>query len=267
MEFYEHKLNLEPKDFRKLIKSKAHTVKYEKIGSGLTVHLSGANHKLIMQGYNKKKNKVLKLTKEEIDHNLSNNMVEGSGFFKTLNKIGISRKQFIRGTKSVANVAKPIIKELIPTISAPLGLALSTAIGNPELAPIATIAINKGLNIGADKLGEYGGSGLPHPVSKYYPSDIQIAGSGLENDIKKIVNKGVNFIKNGGSVHKVDYDNGFKHSNFVGRPVISGNGMMQSDEVDHNSLYKNGYMNNKIPLNHPIYNPVKVGGSFKPSGY
>lgn len=267
MEFYEHKLNLEPKDFRKLIKSKAHTVKYEKIGNGLTIHLSGANHNLIMQGYNKKKNKILKLTKEEIDHNLSNNIVEGSGFFEILNKIGISRKDFMKGTRTVSKIGAPVINTIGKAVIPELATAIAVETGIPP--PLVSIALNKGLDAGTNRLQEYGqtGKGLPHPVSKYYPSDIQIAGSGLENDIKKFVNKGVNYIKNGGSVHKVDYNDGFKHTNFVGRPVISGYGMMQSDTVDHNSLYKNGYMNNRIPLNHPIYNPVKVGGSFKPSGY
>jgi hypothetical protein len=301
-EFFEHKLDLEPKHFRKLIQGKPHTVKIGQIGSGLTIRLGPTNHKKMMMGYNKKKNKVLKLSKEEIDHNMSENMVEGSGFFKTLNKIGISRKQFMGGVRTASKTVAPIIKkDIIPAISAPLGLALATAAGNPELAPIAGIAVNKALNLGADRLDQYGqtGKGMAYQASEFYPNLTK--GKGLESDIKKGFNKGINYIKGGSvSIHPVVYnDDGFKPAvNHFSR-VIQGSGM-QSNDVDHNSLYLNGYMNSKIPLGHQIYKPYveggliynpnndpvitarnealkekwktnislqKKGGSFKPSGY
>jgi hypothetical protein len=271
-EFFEHKLDLEPKHFRKLIKGGPQTVKYVKIGSGLTVRVNQANHNKLMEGYNKRKNKILKLTEQEIEHNMNENMVEGSGFFKTLNKLGVSRKQFMGGIRTASRTVAPIIKkEVIPAISAPLGLALATAAGNPELAPIAGIAVNKALNIGADRLDQYGqtGKGMAYPVSKHYPKEINLTqGKGLGTDIKKGFNKGINYIKGGSvSVHPVVYnDDGFKQTINHFSKSIQGSGM-QSNDVNHNSLYQNGYMNSRIPMGHQIYKPYIEGGSFKPSGY
>ena len=267
-EFFEHKLDLEPNHFKKLIRGKPHTVKYGQIGSGLTIRLSPANHKKMMLGYNKKNNKVLKLTKDEIDHNMSENMIEGSGFFKFINKnLGISKKQFMGGVRDVSKTVAPIIKkDIIPAISAPIGLALATAAGNPELSPIASIAVNKALNAGADRLNQYGQTGkgmkMKYPISKYFPSESDITqGKGLEQDIKKGFNKGINYIKGGSVVHSVVYNNdGYKPAvNHFSRAIVKGSGI-QSNDVNHNSLYLNGYMNTKIPLGHQIYTPYKEGG-------
>jgi hypothetical protein len=271
MEFFEHKLDLEPKHFRKLIQAKPHTVKFGQIGSGLTIRLGPANHKKMMMGYNKKKNKVLKLTKEEIDHNMSDNMVEGSGFFKTLNKLGVSRKQFMKGTRSISKIAAPVINTIGKTVIPELATAIAVETGIPP--PLVSIALNKGLDAGTDRLGEYGqtGKGMAYPVSEFYPKELSVnltKGKGLEADIKKGFNKGINYIKGGSvSIRPVVYnDDGFKPAvNHFSR-VIQGSGM-QSNDVNHNSLYLNGYMNSKIPLGHQIYKPYIEGGSFKPSGY
>jgi hypothetical protein len=267
-EFFEHKLDLEPQHFRKLIKGKAHTVKVGQIGSGLTIRLGPANHKKMMTGYNKKKNKVLKLTKEEIDHNMNENMVEGSGFFKTLNKIGVSRKDFMKGTRTISKIAAPVINTIGKTVIPELATAIAVETGIPP--PLVSIALNKGLDAGTNRLGEYGqtGKGMTHPVSEFYPKNLNpIKGKGLESDIKKGFNKGINYIKGGAIIHPIVYnDDGFKPAvNHFSR-VVQGSGM-QSNDVNHNSLYQNGYMNSRIPLGHQIYNPVRVGGSFKPSGY
>ena len=297
-EFFEHKLDLEPKYFQKLIKGKAHTVKVGQIGSGLTVRLGPANHKKMMMGYNKKKNKVLKLTKEEIDHNMSENMVEGSGFFKTLNKIGISRKQFMKGTKTISKIAAPVLNTIGKTVIPELATAIAVETGIPP--PLVSIALNKGLDAGTNRLDEYGqtGKGMAYQASEFYPNLTK--GKGLESDIKKGFNKGINYIKGGSvSIRPVVYnDDGFKPAvNHFSR-VIQGSGI-ESNDVNHNSIYVNGYMNNKIPLGHQIYKPyveggliynpnndpkisarnealkehwkqitlLKNGGSFKPSGY
>ena len=269
-EFFEHKLDLEPKDFRKLIKGKAHTVKVGQIGSGLTIRVNPINHKKLMLGYNKKKNKVLKLTKEEIDHNMSDNMVEGSGFFKFLNKnLGISRKEFNSGGRKIAKIAAPVINTIGKTVIPELATAIAVETGIPP--PLITLGLNKALDTGTNRLDQYGqtGKGLKYPVSKYFPSESDITnGKGFEQDIKKGFNKGINYIKGGSvAVHSVVYnDNGYKPAvNHFSR-VVQGSGI-ESNDVNHNSLYLNGYMNNKIPLGHQIYTPYKEGGSFKPSGY
>ena len=141
-EYFEHKIDLAPQQIRKLKKLTTATIKHPTIGSGLTIHVNSANNKKIMKAFKSGKNHRLKLSADE----LAQNEVAGSGFFKTLNKMGISRKQFNSGGKAVgktiARVAAPIVKGLAPQIGQMAGMALASATGNPALAGVGAMAGN-----------------------------------------------------------------------------------------------------------------------------
>ncbi len=88
-EFYSHLVNVSKTSANKLRNGAQGVIK--KIGSGVSIHLSEENHKKCMDAYHKGKGCKIKLSAEEIKQN--DDEVEGSGFFKTLNKMGISRRQ------------------------------------------------------------------------------------------------------------------------------------------------------------------------------
>ena len=155
-EFFEHQIDLADGQVKKLKKKASATIKYNQIGSGLTVHLSGNNHKKVMKSFNGKKNHRLKLSDEE----LMQNEKAGSGFFKTLHKMGVSRRQFNKGAKAVAKIAAPIVKDIAVPVGTAAGAALATAAGNPELAPIAGIVGAKLAQEGSNQLTKYAGKGI-----------------------------------------------------------------------------------------------------------
>jgi hypothetical protein len=213
----------------------------------------------MMEAYSKKKNKILKLTPAEVEQNLSA-QTQGAGFFKTLHKLGVSRKQFMKGTKEVAKVAAPIVKEVAKPVGSMIGMAGATALGNPELAPIAGVIGAKLADEGANQLTKFAGSGLKQDIV---------------HPFKTIINK-----ITGGSVHNVKYDTemGFKPTVGHHSKLLKGSGMDSKSEVHNHSIYQNGYGNRRMPLGHQTYtpfiqradvyvNPVKEGGSFLPSGY
>lgn len=241
MEFNEHLIDLDKSQIRKLGKNKALTVKHNQIGSGLTIHLSEPNHKKVMSGYKNGKNKIIKLSPEE----LAQNEMAGTGFFKTLHSLGISKKDFMKGTKQVAKVAAPIVKEIAKPAGAALGTALVTAAGNPELAVVAA-------PVGAALANE-----ASNQLTKY-------AGSGIMSDAKKALDKPIKTITkvfSGNGVSKYEY--GFKTNPTYPNHSIGGSGVDARSPIVQQSIWKNGYHNPR--RNFDNYQPTQVfGNGFKP---
>jgi len=248
-EYFEHQIALSPQQRSKLKKLKTVTIKHPTIGSGLTIHVNGVNNKKIMSAYKKGKNHRLKLSAEE----LAQNEVAGSGFFQTLHKMGISRKQFNKGGKTagktIARVAAPVVKDLAPQIGQMAGMALASATGNPALAPVGAMLGNSLANEASKQLDKVGGSGV-----------------GPQNEIQRVKAR----------LRKVSHDpvsgRGIVFSSSsqptqVHRNTLLGRGL------DPNHSFRNGYYNT-LPPHNPAMHPfvesglTYVGGKgFQPSGY
>ena len=280
-EYFEHQIALSPQQTSKLKKLKTVTIKHPTIGSGLTIHVNGTNNKKIMSAYKKGKNHRLKLSAEE----LAQNEVAGSGFFQTLHKMGISRKQFNKGGKAagktIARVVAPVVKDLAPQIGQMAGMALASATGNPALAPVGAMLGNSLANEASKQLDKVGGSGAkPYATGLILPPKrkgmkVPIVGNpvvveggmvGPQNEIQRVKAR----------LRKVSHDpvsgRGIVFSSSsqptqVHRNTLLGRGL------DPNHSFRNGYYNT-LPPNNPAMHPfiesglAYVGGKgFQPSGY
>jgi len=161
-EFYSHLVDL-GKDAGKKLKQGGIAI-IKKVGSGIPIHLAEENHKKAMSAYKRKKGFKLKLTPEEIAQNESES---GSGFFQTLNKLGVSKKQFMKGAKQAAKIAAPLVKDIAKPVGAALGTAAVTAIGNPELAVVAAPLGAALANEGSNQLTKFAGSGFRVAGERY----------------------------------------------------------------------------------------------------
>ena len=138
-EFFSHLVNVSKATVKKLKNGAEGMIK--KVGSGVSIHLSEANHAKCMTAYKKNKGCRLKLTADEIKQN--DDEVSGSGFFKTLNKMGISRKQFTQGGKKIARAVAPIAKEVLPVVFEQAGNALGTVATKSPVGGVIVGALGK----------------------------------------------------------------------------------------------------------------------------
>jgi hypothetical protein len=168
-EFFSHLVDVSKASVNKLKNGAEGMIK--KVGSGVSIHLGEANHKKCMKAYQKGKGCRIKLTADEI---VQNDSVDGSGFFKTLNKMGISRKQFMKGTKAVAKVVAPIAQKILPQLGSQAGTALAIGTENPAMAGVfGSIGQQLGYDA-SNALKNYGGSG-------FRPAGQSMMGRGLAN--------------------------------------------------------------------------------------
>jgi hypothetical protein len=174
-EFYSHLVNVTKTSANKLRNGAEGMIK--KVGSGVSIHLSEANHAKCMKAYEKGKGCKIKLSAEEIKQN--DDEVEGSGFFKTLNKMGISRRQFMKGTKAVAKVVAPLAKQVLPQLGEQAGMALGTYASKSPMGGVMGAQFGKTIgNEASNALTSYG-NGF-HPVgSGFRPAGRSMIGTGI----------------------------------------------------------------------------------------
>ena len=174
-EFYSHLVNVSKTSANKLRNGAQGMIK--KIGSGVSIHLSEDNHKKCMEAYHKNKGCKIKLSADEIRQN--NDEVEGSGFFKTLNKMGISRRQFMKGTKAVAKVVAPMAKQLLPQLGEQAGMALGTYASKSPMGGVVGAQFGKQLgNEASNALSSYG-NGFSPVGSGFRPAGRSMMGTGI----------------------------------------------------------------------------------------
>jgi hypothetical protein len=149
----------------------------KKIGSGIRLDLSPENHAKAMRAYKRNKGVRLKLTAEEIQQN--EDETHGSGFFKFLNKnLGISRKQFNKGTKAVAKVVAPLAEKVLPQIGEQAGQAIGMYATKSPIGGVAGAQFGKQLGYDASNaLKNYGGSGFRVAGAGFRPAGM--IGSGI----------------------------------------------------------------------------------------
>jgi hypothetical protein len=171
-EFFSHLVDVSKASVKKLKDGSEGMIK--RVGSGISIHLSEANHAKCMKAYQKGKGCRLKLTADEIKQN--DDEVSGSGFFKTLNKMGISRRQFTRGAKQagqeVAKFVAPVInkygKQYIPQLTAQLGARTGV-----DTSPL-NAKLNEVLDKGTARLEQFGRTG-----NGFRPAGQSMIGSGI----------------------------------------------------------------------------------------
>lgn len=155
-EFFSHLVNVSKASVNKLKNGAEGMIK--KVGSGVSIHLGEANHAKCMKAYQKGKGCRIKLTADEIKQNDS---VDGSGFFQTLNKMGISRRQFTRGAKrasqEVAKFVAPEINKLGKQYLPQITSQISARTGIPSV--LIDSKLNELLDKGTDRLEQYGKTG------------------------------------------------------------------------------------------------------------
>ena len=130
--------------------------------------LSDLNADKLAKAYAKKRGVKITLSKKEIQANGAS----GSGFFKTLHKMGISRKQFTSGVKAVGKVAAKAVAPVLPELGAMAGAAAATAAGNPELAPVASLA---GRELGKQAQSQINGLGFRPVGAGFRPIKAPLA--------------------------------------------------------------------------------------------
>lgn len=172
-EFFSHLVDVSKSSANKLKSGAEGMIK--KVGSGVSIHLGEANHKKCMNAYKKNKGCRIKLSPEEI---VQNDSIDGSGFFQTLHKMGISRKQFTKGAKQVgqelAKRGAPIINDLgkkaIPGITS----AISAETGIPAF--LLNQQLNNVLDRGTDRLAQFGkeGKGFRTAGSGFRPVGVNV---------------------------------------------------------------------------------------------
>lgn len=172
-EFFSHLVDVSKASMNKLRSGADGMIK--KVGSGVSIHLGEANHKKCMNAYKKNKGCRIKLSAEEI---VQNDSIDGSGFFQTLHKMGISRKQFNKGTKLLAKTVAPLAQKVLPELGSQAGTALAIGTKNPAMANVFG---SVGQQLGYDAsnaLKNYGGSGFRvagagfRPVGSMYGQGI-----------------------------------------------------------------------------------------------
>jgi hypothetical protein len=178
-EFFSHLVNVSKASVNKLKSGAEGMIK--KVGSGVSIHLSESNHAKCMKAYKKNKGCRLKLTAEEINQN--DDEVSGSGFFKTLNKMGISRRQFTQGGKKIARAVAPIAKEVIPVIFEQAGNALGTVATKSPVGGVIFGALGKqvGKQVGVQASNELTklGKGFRPVGAGFRPAGQSMIGSGI----------------------------------------------------------------------------------------
>lgn len=156
-EFYSHLVNASKSTIGKMKSGMPGLVR---VGSGIRLDLSHENHAKCMKAYKKNKGCRIKLTAEEIKQN--DDEIDGSGFFKTLNKMGISRRQFMKGTKAVAKVVAPIAKQVLPQLGEQAGMALGTYASKSPMGGVVGAQFGKQLGGEASNaLSKYGNGFRP----------------------------------------------------------------------------------------------------------
>jgi hypothetical protein len=174
-EFFSHLVDVSKSSMDKMRKGLPSMVK--KIGSGIRLDLSPENHAKAMRAYKRNKGVRLKLTAEEIQQN--EDETHGSGFFKFLNKnLGISRKQFNKGTKAVAKVVAPLAEKVLPQIGEQAGQAIGMYATKSPIGGVAGAQFGKQLGYDASNaLKNYGGSGFRVAGAGFRPAGM--IGSGI----------------------------------------------------------------------------------------
>jgi hypothetical protein len=168
-EFFSHLVNVSKTSANKLRNGAEAMIK--RVGTGVSIHLSDANHQKLWKAYQKGKGCRIKLTPEEIKQN--EDEVEGSGFFKTLNKMGISRRQFMKGTKAVAKVVAPVAKQVLPQLGEQAGQAIGMYASKSPVGGVVGAQFGKQLGYDASNaLSKYGNGFRPAGSS-------QVMGRGL----------------------------------------------------------------------------------------
>ena len=281
-EYFQHTIDLADGQVKKLKGAKAVTIKHAQIGSGITIHLGGENHKRVMKAYKAKKNHRLKLTKDEIDQN----EVSGSGFFKFIHKLGGSMKGFMKGVKEVAKIAAPIVKDVAAPAGAAIGTALATAIGNPELIPIAAPVGSALAMAGSKALTKYAeGKGLrvrkPRKPKVVLGEGVKLKSIGkvfkpIEQIAPQVTSEAVAPAKRTFRPVLGGKDTVYKKVGLgfvANRPTQIHHTAVMGGQLHNNHTFNNGYYNT-LPLSNPAMHPFIESGmkymggrGFQASGY
>ena len=173
-EFFSHLVDVSKSSMNKMRNGADAMIK--RVGSGVSIHLGEANHKKCMNAYKKNKGCRIKLSAEEI---VQNDSVDGSGFFQTLHKMGVSRKQFNKGTKVLAKTVAPLAQKLLPQLGEQAGQAIGMYATKSPMGGVAGATFGKQLGYDASNaLKNYGGSGFRvagagfRPVGSMYGQGI-----------------------------------------------------------------------------------------------
>ena len=130
-----------------------------------------------MNAYKKNKGCRIKLSAEEI---VQNDSVDGSGFFQTLHKMGVSRKQFNKGTKVLAKTVAPLAQKLLPQLGEQAGQAIGMYATKSPMGGVAGATFGKQLGYDASNaLKNYGGSGFRVAGAGFRPVGNSMMGRGL----------------------------------------------------------------------------------------
>lgn len=196
-EFYSHLVDVSKSSMDKMRKGLPSMVK--KIGSGIRLDLSPENHAKAMRAYKRNKGVRLKLTAEEIQQN--EDETHGSGFFKFLNKnLGISRKQFNKGTKVLAKTVAPLAQKVLPELGSQAGTALAIGTKNPAMAGVF------------GSVGQQLGYDASNAIKNYGGSGFRVAGSGFRPVGNSMMGRGLSTIR-------PEYPDGYSNMLPIGHPT------------------------------------------------
>jgi hypothetical protein len=132
-------LDLTPVIARKLAKHQNVTIKPGMVGSGVSVHLSGAKHRKLMTAKNKEKGMRLSMTPEELE-------LSGEGF-KDLLKRG-AKSLVKHGAKAlIKHVKEPATKKISKILEKPLGKELADKLAE-KATEYGTTKLSKALDLG-----------------------------------------------------------------------------------------------------------------------
>jgi hypothetical protein len=165
---FEHRLHVSPPSLKKLKAMMQTKVRHTSINSpkaSAPFYCHAENHAKLMDAHENRKTATIMLSPEEIDLNKEQS---GTGFFKTLHKLGVSKKQFNKPGKAIVKAAKQIgitpkstvsalktvAKIALPTL-AKAGAAAGTAYltGSPLAAKIASDVAGNAVQSQMSKIG------------------------------------------------------------------------------------------------------------------
>lgn len=191
-EIHKVPVTLTPAQFRALTQGKKIRLKASQLREGQHVlHLtSRVKARKLVAAAGKQKGCECSLTPDEFRHTM-----EGEGFKDFMKKTGRLLK---KGWKEVKPILAPVLKKGIRAgVSALSGIA-TTALGQPELAPVVSGLANKGADYVAHRIGAYGihsGGKLSNPANNL-EDHVDVGLFGIHNHTPDhvLMNNNSNFI-------------------------------------------------------------------------
>jgi hypothetical protein len=154
---YEHRIHLSEASHKKLRQGLSAVVKHSSIGSAKAkcFHCGPETHAKLMHAFQNKTPATIQLSAEEI---AMNDEQSGTGFFRTLHKLGVSKKQFNKGGKKIVKGLKTVgiavAKEALPVLAQGIVTAGATALSeNPVIGAVAGKVANNLVKQQVSKLG------------------------------------------------------------------------------------------------------------------